>query len=602
MYQERPASYWQALLVDAGHFNQADLEGISAKQAHAIREALLVSSASQEGAVGALTQKVRQQEVDLKLSRSAEAVSRLELEMMAREMESKMRVDAHESEVLRIELTRAREEARSLREVREMWATATAQRFEAERTLDQGKLVANESLLRVRNELSGLFARLETELRRSLSQFRTEIMEKRFEGREGRLLREIHQLKRERHACDHHYQRLQEAKDRLAEKVKEDAISLETASLREQLQARKIVGLRRQIASTTLQLRAEFEESLKRSTVQSSSYSCGLLDQLQAEQARSEKLLHACTVATSERDRQKVQLAVLRRQRAQWQRQAQGMREALIRNMQLVAPAPAAEGASEDEGAYLARVEAACRMRARLLVSFAAAPRQITSDETLASEGSGAADSKENEESSESRDSASCSSSTNSFYSSIWRRDQTPIQACLSEAPKPTHSAYCSHSALSVSQQSLYTSQHATAAINAATAHACAAPAQKKASVHRVPSVPVLRPSSAEGRSTRISDEGRMHTNAQLVRPASASNCLRSTRCISTPSNVPNHSGFKWPRQTKTSPASRVSAERFFVPPQKSTVLASEGTAIWYLRDPTIASAQRGVVPRVRLP
>jgi hypothetical protein len=89
-------------------------------------------------------------------------------------LEAQASASEHEHEVLRIELTRSREEARGLRELQELWAGASADNVGLQVRLDRKDLEAREELHRVRGQLTNLHAMLETELLNSLVQFRAE--------------------------------------------------------------------------------------------------------------------------------------------------------------------------------------------------------------------------------------------------------------------------------------------------------------------------------------------------------------------------------------------------------------------------------------------
>ena len=78
-----------------------------------------MTSAESAGALGLLTQQVMSQDHDLKAAESRRRLAEEELELMARELEVQAATSEHEHGILRIELTRAREESRGLKEVRD---------------------------------------------------------------------------------------------------------------------------------------------------------------------------------------------------------------------------------------------------------------------------------------------------------------------------------------------------------------------------------------------------------------------------------------------------------------------------------------------------
>ena len=77
-----------------------------------------------------------------------------------------------------------------------------------------------------------------------------------------RAIIEVHQLRKERQASEHHRTTLQAAHDRMSRQIRADSIALNNATEVERMQARKIIWLRLQIHLVTEQLRSEFETAL----------------------------------------------------------------------------------------------------------------------------------------------------------------------------------------------------------------------------------------------------------------------------------------------------------------------------------------------------
>eukprot|EP00966_Prymnesium_polylepis_P141916 3277166-Prymnesium_polylepis.1 len=65
---------------------------------HRIHEALTMTAAEQAGALGMLTQQSASRELDAQRAESAAALSREELELMARELEAQASASEHEHE------------------------------------------------------------------------------------------------------------------------------------------------------------------------------------------------------------------------------------------------------------------------------------------------------------------------------------------------------------------------------------------------------------------------------------------------------------------------------------------------------------------------
>ncbi|KAL1526100.1 hypothetical protein AB1Y20_014829 [Prymnesium parvum] len=501
-------------------------------------------------------------------------------------------------QVLRIELCRSREEARSLREVRSLWAEATREQFDLREQLDEGRYLSEESLRRVREELSRLLARLETEVRHAVTQFRAEVRATRVDGDEARALLALHALRRSERAAEEHRAKLQASHDRLAAAARASDAAREAAEAREGAQAARLVALRRQAARADERMRAECEGALREAREGAAAESAAAAEMVRREEAAAAALAEAWEGAERERRAARREVARLRRQAARWRRRAVG----------------AARGGGGGAADELLRAD--------------------RTDEGWGEEGEGWEEEEEgrggarSEASRETRDSPRSRSSTSddSFYSSIWRRPSPraahpaqhrsarPAAAAQRSAPctrvEPTAAA-CARPAsssdlrpaspdlrpaspdlrpaspdLRPASQSSALRPTSSSALRPTSSSSALRPAATTAALRPAASSAALRPSSAAP-PARATASPAAFRPAAMPRPASAISCYQSHR-PSACTHIPSHAGFKWPRKPSVQQIHGVSPQRFFVPPAAMPrVLAHDGSAVWYARPPS---------------